>query len=303
LEQGSAHLGLRLSAENHGASAHSGNRPIHQGDTRDGSNSAIQVRLPEVPHVFGASTNNCGKAGSKGSEILGNSGIRDQAAAGPAIGIDLPGGQGYLLHHSPSYPAVGVPPQPVSELLVQWKAGDQQALEKLVPLVYKELREIARYHLQRERLGHTLQSAALVHEAYLRLVDQEPFHTENRAHFLALASCLMRQILVRLCARPLGRQARCHLKVELDEAMVFPRERSAEVIALDDALNGLAELDEQQGRIVELRFFGGLSIEEIGEVLGLSRSTVKREWNVAKAWLSREMKRGSHGEAPAMAKS
>jgi RNA polymerase sigma factor (TIGR02999 family) len=195
-----------------------------------------------------------------------------------------------------------LPSQPVSELLLRWQAGDQQALEKLLPLVYKELREIARYHLQRERPGHTLQSAALVHEAYLRLVDQKPFESENRAHFLAVASRLMRQILVDY-ARGHGAAKRgAELKVELGADLVVAQERTADVIALDDALMQLSQFDEQQARIVEMRFFGGLSVEEIGDVLGISRSTVKREWNVAKAWLSREMKRGSHGEPPAMAK-
>ena len=191
----------------------------------------------------------------------------------------------------------------MSELLARWKAGDQQALEALVPLVYKELRVIARYHLQRERPGHTLQSAALVHEAYLRLLDQRPFDTENRAHFLAVASRLMRQILVDY-ARSYGAAKRgADRKVELDASLVVPQMQSAEVIALDDALSDLARLDEQQSRIVELRFFGGLAIEEIALALGISASTVKREWNVAKAWLTREMKRGARGDTGAVAKS
>jgi len=197
---------------------------------------------------------------------------------------------------------VGVPSQPVSELLVRWRAGDQEALEKLVPLVYKELREIAHYHLQRERPGHTLQSAALVHEAYLRLADQKPFEADNRAHFLAVASRLMRQILVDYARSHAAAKRGADLRVELDAALILPQERNAEVIALDEALKRLSQIDEQQGQIVEMRFFGGLSIEEIGEVLGISRSTVKREWNVAKAWLVREMRRDTHGEAPAMAK-
>jgi len=197
---------------------------------------------------------------------------------------------------------VELPSQPVSELLVQWRAGDQEALEKLVPLVYKELRKIAHYHLQRERPGHTLQSAALVHEAYLRLADQKPFEADNRAHFLAVASRLMRQILVDYARSHAAAKRGADLRVELDGAMILPQERNAEVIALDEALKTLSQIDEQQGQIVEMRFFGGLSIEEIGEVLGISRSTVKREWNVAKAWLVREMRRDSHGEAPAMAK-
>jgi len=186
---------------------------------------------------------------------------------------------------------------------MRWRDGDQQALQRLVPLVYRELRDIARHHLHRERPGHTLESAALVHEAYLRLVGQKPFDAENRAHFLAVASRLMRQILVDY-ARSHGAAKRgTDLKIELDATLLVCRERSAELVALDDALNQLSLIDEQQGRIVEMRFFGGLSIEEIGEVLGISRSTVKREWNVAKAWLSRQMKRGRYGEAPAMAES
>jgi DNA-directed RNA polymerase specialized sigma24 family protein len=155
---------------------------------------------------------------------------------------------------------------PLSELLVRWKAGDHQALEKLVPLVYKELRDIARYHLQRERPGHTLQSAALVHEAYLRLLDQRPFDTENRAHFLAVASRLMPQILVDY-ARSHGPVKRgADRRVELDVSLVLPA-------------------------------------EEIAEVLGVSSSAVKREWNVAKAWLTREMKREAHGDTGTVAKS
>jgi RNA polymerase sigma factor (TIGR02999 family) len=197
---------------------------------------------------------------------------------------------------------VGVPSQPVSELLVRWRAGDREALEKLVPLVYKELREIAHYHLQRERSGHTLQSAALVHEAYLRLADQKPFEADNRAHFLAVASRLMRQILVDYARSHAAAKRGADLRVELYAALILPQERNSEVIALDEALKTLSQIDEQQGQIVEMRFFGGLSIEEIGEVLGISRSTVKREWNVAKAWLVREMRRDTNGEVPAMAK-
>lgn len=192
---------------------------------------------------------------------------------------------------------------PVTELLARWKAGDQGALEALLPLVYKELRNVARYHLQRERPGHTLQSADLVHEAYIRLVDQRPFETENRAHFLAVASRLMRQILVDY-ARSHGAVKRgADRKVELDASLVLPQVQRADVIALDDALSDLARLDERQSRIVELRFFGGLAIEEIAEALDISESTVKREWNVAKAWLTRQMKKGSRGKSGAVAKN
>jgi RNA polymerase sigma factor (TIGR02999 family) len=190
---------------------------------------------------------------------------------------------------------------PVSELLIRWKAGDQDALEMLVPMVYKELRDIARHHLQRERPGHTLQSAALVNEAYLRLLDQRPFHAENRPHFLAVASRLMRQILVDH-ARTYGAAKRgADRKVELDTSIILRQERTTDVIALDDALLSLAKLDEQQCRIVELKFFGGLATEEIAEVLGISASTVKRDWNVAKAWLTRAMKKGNRGNREAVA--
>ena len=140
-----------------------------------------------------------------------------------------------------------------------------------------------------------MQSAALVHEAYLRLIDQRPFDTENRAHFLAVASRLMRQILVDY-ARSHGAAKRgADRIVELDASLILPQVRNTDVVALDDALNGLTRLDEQQGRIVELRFFGGLATEEIAEVLGISPSTVKRDWNVAKAWLTRQMKKGTGG--------
>jgi RNA polymerase sigma factor (TIGR02999 family) len=194
------------------------------------------------------------------------------------------------------------PSQPVTGLLARWKAGDHEALEELVPLVYKELRDIARRHLQRERPGHTLQSAALVHEAYLRLLDQRPFDTENRAHFLAVASRLMRQILVDH-ARTYGAAKRgADRRVQLDVSLVVPQIRTTDVVALDDALTGLSKLDEQQGRIVELRFFGGLATEEIAEVLGVSASTIKRDWNVAKAWLTREMKKGRRGHTGAVGK-
>jgi len=190
-----------------------------------------------------------------------------------------------------------------SELLTRWQSGDREALEELIPLVYKELRDIARYHLQRERPGHTLQSAALVNEAYLRLVEQRPFDTNSRGHFLAVASRLMRQILVDY-ARTHGAAKRgADNRVQLDLSLVLAKVPSADVIAVDDALTGLAKLDEQQSRIVELRFFGGLQIEEIAESLSVSASTVKRDWNVAKAWLTRHIKKGNRGNARAVAES
>jgi RNA polymerase sigma factor (TIGR02999 family) len=180
--------------------------------------------------------------------------------------------------------------QPVSELLVRWKRGEQDALEVLLPLVYDELRRLAHHHLQGERAGHTLQSTALVHEAYLRLADQEPLRLDNRAHFFAVASHLMRQILVDYARKHhAAKRGANNLTLTLDEAVALPKKRNLRLVALDDALNGLAELDARQSQIVELRFFGGLSIDETSEVLGVSQATVKREWSTARAWLYREM--------------
>ena len=187
--------------------------------------------------------------------------------------------------------------------MVRWQSGDREALEALVPLVYKELREIARYHLRQERPGHTLQSAALVNEAYLRLVEQRPFDANSRDHFLAIASRLMRQILVDYARNHGAAKRGADNRVELDLSLVLANVPSADLIAVDDALTSLARLDEQQSRIVELRFFGGLGIEEVAESLGVSASTVKRDWNVAKAWLTRHIKKGSRGDAGAMAKN
>jgi RNA polymerase sigma factor (TIGR02999 family) len=169
-------------------------------------------------------------------------------------------------------------------------------------LVYQELREIARRQLHRERPGHTLQSAALVHEAYLRLVGQHPFDSRDRAHFLAVASRLMRQVLVDHARRNGAAKRGANQTVELDASFALPLAPRVEMTALDDALVGLAKLDERQAQIVELRFFGGLSVEDIADVLGSSRSTVKRDWNVAKAWLSREMKKASHDNTRTVAK-
>ena len=194
------------------------------------------------------------------------------------------------------------PSQIIGELLTKWRAGDQDALQALVPLVYKDLRALAHGYLKRERPGHTLQTTALVHEAYLRLVGQRPFEAENRTHFVAVAARLMRQILVDY-ARSRGAAKRGpDRQVELDTEVAMPRMPNSNVLALDDALNLLAQVDEQQSRIVELRFFGGLTTEETAEVLGISRSTAKRDWNVAKAWLARQMKRGSREETRTVGK-
>ena len=194
------------------------------------------------------------------------------------------------------------PSQIVGELLAKWRTGDQEALQALVPLVYKDLRAMAHGYLKRERPGHTLQTTALVHEAYLRLVGRRPFEAENRAHFVAVAARLMRQILVDYARNRGAAKRGAQHKVELDTAITMPQMPNTNVVALDDALELLAEVDEQQCRLVELRFFGGLTTEEAAEVLGISRSTAKREWNVAKAWLARQMKRGSRGETKAVGK-
>ncbi len=183
--------------------------------------------------------------------------------------------------------------KPVSELLAKWEAGDQEALRALVPLVYNELRRLAHYYLQRERPGHTLQSSALVHEAYLRLTKQRPTHFENRAHFLAVSAQLMRQILVKYARTRRAAKRYGGHRVTWDDAITWVKNKSPDLLALDDALNGLAKLDPQQSRVVELRFFGGLSIEETSEVLGVSPATVKREWSTARVWLHHEMKRAA----------
>jgi RNA polymerase sigma factor (TIGR02999 family) len=193
--------------------------------------------------------------------------------------------------------------EPVSELLIKWRKGDREALDRLIPIVYRELREIAHRFLGRERPDHTLRSTALVHEAYLRLVQQGPVEAENRAHFVGVAACLMRQILVDYARGHAAAKRDAGFKVEFDEAMAIARVRIVDVIALDDALKALARIDAQQGQIVELRFFGGLTTEETAEVLRISPATVKRDWNVAKAWLTREMTRGNRGTARELGKN
>ena len=185
----------------------------------------------------------------------------------------------------------GHPPEEVTELLQAWRGGDQAALNRLIPLIHAELHRLAHHYMLGERAGHTLQTTALINEAYLRLVDASQVTWENRAHFLAISANLMRRILVDF-ARSRGYQKRGGnvVKVEFDEARVPSSGRGAEVIAIDDALEALAAFDERGAKVVELRFFGGLSEEETGEVLGVSARTVKREWATAKAWLLREMK-------------
>lgn len=177
----------------------------------------------------------------------------------------------------------------ITAILATLGAGDQEALKSLIPLVYDELRRLARYHLNRERSDHTLQSTALVNEAYMRLAGQE-LRIQNRAHFFAIASQLMRQILVDYARRHrAGKRGAGVCLLTLDEQVALPQTRSVDVVALDDALNTLAQLDPQQCRIVELRFFGGLSIDETSEVLRISAATVKRDWATARVWLRREI--------------
>jgi RNA polymerase sigma factor (TIGR02999 family) len=186
----------------------------------------------------------------------------------------------------------GVSSKSVSQLLVKWKDGDQEALRALVPLVYSELRRLARHYLQGENPGHTLESTALVHEAYVRLAERNPLQLQNRAHFFAVASHLMRQILVDYARRKRRVKRGSGHKVTLDEAVFLSRGGpDMDLVALNGALNELSRLDVQQSKIVELRFFGGLSIAQTADVLEISPATVKREWATARLWLHREMNR------------
>jgi RNA polymerase sigma factor (TIGR02999 family) len=182
----------------------------------------------------------------------------------------------------------------INRLLADWGRGNEEAREALIPVVYDELRRVARRHLRRERPDHTLQSAGLVHEAYLRLVRQETPQWQDRAHFFGVAAQLMRHILVdharnHLAAKRGGGAPR----LSLDSEKARAQKQEFDLVALDDALGKLITLDPQQGRLIELRFFGGLSIEETAVVLGISPATVKREWATARAWLRRELNRGA----------
>lgn len=182
----------------------------------------------------------------------------------------------------------------VTQLLIAWKDGNRDALDQLMPLVYTELRRLAAYYLRRERSDHTLAPTALVHEAYLKLVDQNRIQWQSRAQFFGVASQMIRRILV---DHARGHQAQKRgagaITLTLDEALGVADGKNIDLIALDDALEALAKIDPQQSRIVEMRFFGGLSIEETAEVVGVSPATVKREWVVARAFLFREMTRGA----------
>lgn len=181
-------------------------------------------------------------------------------------------------------------PNEVTQLLQGWREGDGKALDALLPLVYKELRRLAHFQLRNERADHTLQSSALVHEAYLRLVGVNPPRWESRAHFFAIAAQVMRQILVDY-ARRHGSTKRggSVCKLSLDDAMVVSQQKALDVVALDDALKELARIDARQSRVVELRFFGGLTLEEISAAMDLGPATVQRDWTSARAWLYREI--------------
>jgi len=181
--------------------------------------------------------------------------------------------------------------KPISELLANWQEGNSEALRRLVPLVYADLRRLAHRCLRKERPDHTLQSTALVHEAYMRLTQREKVHFESRSSFFAVSAQLMRQILVDYARGHRAAKRDGGLKLVLDEATALPIAREINLVALDDALKELSRLDPQQSRIVELRFFGGLSIAETSEVLKVSPATVKRDWTTARIWLHRQMSR------------
>jgi RNA polymerase sigma-70 factor (ECF subfamily) len=179
----------------------------------------------------------------------------------------------------------------VTELLLRWRAGERECLNQLIPLVEGELRRIAHHYLRRERPGHTLQTTAVVNEAYLRLVDQAHVDWQNRAQFLAIAARLIRQILVD-CARTSHRSKRGGGKqlLPLNGGLVLSNSKSAALVALDDALNDLAGFAPRKAQIVELRYFGGMSVEETAEALGIHPNTVQRDWSLAKGWLRRELR-------------
>jgi RNA polymerase sigma factor (TIGR02999 family) len=181
-------------------------------------------------------------------------------------------------------------PGEVTDILVELKRGNREAQNRLIPLVYKELRRIAKAHLRRESAGHSLQPTALVHEAYLRLVDIKEIDWQCRAHFFAVGSNLMRRVLVdHARANQAAKRGGPENTIWLDESVLQSPSRAPEIVALDDALNELARLDERQAKIVEMRFFAGMTEQETGDVLGISVRTVHRDWRVAKAWLFKEL--------------
>lgn len=195
------------------------------------------------------------------------------------------------------------PPGNVSRLLLAWSDGDQEALDILTPIVHEKLRRLARRYLKGERAGHSLQTTALVNEAYLRLVDYEGIRWQDRAHFFAVSAHLMRRILVDHARRRNLKRGGVVEHVSLENAAAVGGDRTADLLALDDALEALARIDPRKTRVVELRFFGGLSLEETAEVLKVSSVTVMRDWSTAKAWLYREMRGGTADGSRAMATS
>lgn len=187
------------------------------------------------------------------------------------------------------------PPQ-LTQLLIRWSEGDKTALDELFPHVYEDLRILARRRMKRERADHTLQTTALVNDAYLRLIDQRRVHWQNRAHFFAVAARIMRRILVdHARRRTSGKRGGSVIKVPLDEATVAMQGRDTRLIALNEALNALAEIDPRRAQVVELRHFGGLTNKEIAEVLKIHPNTVVRAWNMAQAWLYKELSNGESG--------
>ena len=182
--------------------------------------------------------------------------------------------------------------QEITQLLLAWNQGDEQALNRLVPLVHGELHRLAHRYMAGERPGHPLQTTALINEAYLRLIDSSRVRWQNRAHFFAVSAQLMRRILVDVArARAKLKRGGDAIQVSLDEAMDMPRDPGPDLIALDDALTMLAAFDERKSKVIELRFFGGMSVEETAEVLGISPMTVMRDWGLAKVWLLRELEK------------
>ena len=182
-------------------------------------------------------------------------------------------------------------PEEVTDLLNDWGNGDQEALNRLMPLVYDELHRLASRYLRHERVGHTLQTTALVHEAYLKLVDQKKANWHNRVQFFAAAAKVMRHVLVDYArSRRAAKRGGDYCRLSLDEAAISSEEKDADLLVLNEALDNLAAIDPQQSRVVELRVFGGLTVEDTAEALGISPRTVKREWSMAKAWLHQQIK-------------
>ena len=239
--------------------------------------------------------------------VDGTSSTLPPAAAVPGKTLVFPRGIWYIGLRSPDYhryqtwrspllgahsPLMAGAPGDVTQLLADLQDGRPDAASQLIPLVYDELHRLARGQMRHERADHTLQATALVHEAYLRLVNQPQRTWQNRAHFIAVAAQVMRRILVDYArARRTSKRGSAPQRVPLEEPLLFTEEQSDDLVSLDEALERLAQFDHRQSRVVELRFFGGLTAEETAEVLGISSKTVKRDWTVARAWLHREVRK------------